>query len=864
MRYIDVRNFETPQTYTHLTKSGRRIDVEILSDEIEYQGRPAWISIVRDITERKRAEIALQESEEKFRSISASAQDAIIMIDSKGKISYWNRAAEEIFGYTRDEVIGNNAHKLIVPERFFEQHLKAFEKFQWSGKGDALGKTLELFGVRKNGVEFPVELSLSAVKLKGQRNAIAILRDITERKQAEEELRKAKEAAEEANRAKSEFLANMSHEIRTPLNAIIGMTELILETELNSEQKEYANVVQSSSETLLSLINDILDLSKIEAGQMEIEQIPFNLRDVVEGVAEILSLRAQDKRLEFNCYIEPCLPDYVKGDPTRLRQILINLVGNAIKFTETGEVSITVESMPTTNDNLQEDKFRLHFVVSDTGVGISKKEQKKIFTKFSQADSSTTRKYGGTGLGLSIANSLVELMDGRMWLESKPGRGSTFHFSLCLGLIPDKQNSNFDYPDFSHVTILVVDDNITNLIILQKTLKAWGFRVKVAQNSRKALTILQKAHAKIDLILLDHQMPEMDGVELARSIRKNRKLQKLKIIMLSSWGGLKAELMQELDIAASVTKPVRQSRLLDTLMIVLRNEKKQKIMPSTTKTLGVFQTKTCRRILIVEDNMDNQNLAKRILQKAGYLVDLAENGQQGVEAAQKFHYDLILMDIQMPVLDGFGATHQIRDWERKQGESHVPIIAVTAHAIAGYLERCLQHEMNDYITKPLRKKVLLEIVDKWIDPRPTILVVDDSKDNSNLIKYYLEREDECKLIFAQNGQEALDVFQRHTISLILMDMEMPILDGYKATRAIRKLEKNTQIPIIALTAHQGRREINKCLEAGCTTYLSKPIKKQKLLRIIHQHFDGLKKASESLSNHKIRSQEITLSCKNAD
>ena len=554
-----------------------------------------------------------------------------------------------------------------------------------------------------------------------------------ELKVARQQLEQKARELEEASRYKSEFLANMSHEIRTPLNAIIGMTELCLETPLSSEQEEYLRVVESSSESLLAIINDILDFSKIEAGLIELEDIRFNLSDVVEQVAELLGVRAQEKRLELICYLDPALPRRVVGDPTRLQQVLLNLGGNAIKFTETGEVVIKAEATKADPKPSQSGSHvTVHFSVSDTGIGIAPEKLDKVFEKFTQEDSSTTRRFGGTGLGLSISKSLVELMGGRIWVESELGRGTTFHFELPFEeseAAAPQPRSEVTYEDLANITIVVIDDNATNRTILEKTLTSWGFRCECASGGSEGLNRLREL-GEVHLVIVDHQMPEMDGVQVVRAIRKDESLRDLKVIMLSSWGGIGAAAVRELEIERSIAKPVRQSRLYDVILETLRFRSPAESPPELSEVREVSHDGPPARVLLADDNPDNLNLGQRILSKLGFAVDTATDGKEAVEAVRKQRYDVIFMDVQMPHMDGFAATERIRELEEELGYERTPIIALTAHALQGYREKCLRHGMDDYVTKPIKKKTLLQTLGRHLRMEEVVKVVAPAHEHS--------------------------------------------------------------------------------------------------------------------------------------
>ncbi len=552
--------------------------------------------------------------------------------------------------------------------------------------------------------------------------------DITERKKGERALTLAKLEAESANRAKSEFLANMSHEIRTPLNGIVGMVELAMDTALDDHQKNIFFTINNEVNSLLAIINDILDFSKIEAGRLELEEIPFNLRNLVEDVANSTALAAEKKHLEFLCYLSPALPPFVLGDPGRLRQVLKNLAGNSVKFTEKGVIFIKGELL-----NEEGDSIKIRFEVQDTGIGIAKEKQEDIFESFKQADGSTTRKYGGTGLGTAISKQLVELMGGGIGVESELGRGSSFWFTVTLrksaGTLAQRQSGAVELKDKK---VLIIDDSQTNRLILMEYFRSWGCLPEEAAGSLEALTLLRdrvKTREKPDLIVTDFHMPEMDGIELARRIRTMEALRNVPVIILTSAGNIgDTKQSREVGLAGYLNKPIRRDELLQAVELILAGVEFNKALPAdpgpVTRPLLAYTFGHKRyRILLVEDYLTNQQVATRHLETAGLTVDLAENGQEAVAAFQRGGYDLILMDLQMPIMDGYGATRAIRQLEaqntppEQQPDSvpaPVPIIAMTAHATPQDQRACLEAGMDDYIAKPLRRKDFLAKVEKWL------------------------------------------------------------------------------------------------------------------------------------------------------
>ncbi|MGC2467832.1 MAG: response regulator [Candidatus Acidiferrum sp.] len=544
-----------------------------------------------------------------------------------------------------------------------------------------------------------------------------------------EEMRRARDAAEEASRVKSEFLANMSHEIRTPLNGIMGMTDLTLGTEITTEQREYLDTVKQSADSLLVVINDILDFSKIEAGKVDLELADFNVRDCLESTLKILAFRADEKSLELLCEIAPEVPEVVRGDSSRLRQIITNLVGNAIKFTSEGEVTMKVEVESQVDDNCI-----LQFTVSDTGIGIPKEKQALIFDPFSQADTSTTRKYGGTGLGLTISARLIELMGGKIRLESEVGRGAHFFFTVQMksSEMPVAVGSVAPPEILRAVKVLVVDDNRTNRRILDGMLKRWEMRPILVEGGEEALAELSSAREAGEpyrLVLTDMHMPKMDGFTLVERIRQRPELATATIMMLTSAGHRgDAERCKELGVAAYLLKPIRQSELRESIALVLGAREQSGAIPLVTRysLQDSRDPMTVLRILVAEDNAVNQRLVVRLLEKRGHRVVLAVDGRQAVEALNQESFDLVLMDVQMPEMDGLEATTIIREKEKQTGKRQ-PIVALTAHAMTGDRDRCLTAGMDGYLTKPIRSQELDRILNSYVNRRISVPEVVNTK-----------------------------------------------------------------------------------------------------------------------------------------
>ena len=662
-----------------------------------------------DITERKVAEEAIKESERRLADIINFLPDATLVIDQDGKVIAWNRAIEVMTGIKAEEILGKGNYEYAIP--FYGKRmpilidlvLKPQEKIE-RGYTDLKRKNGTLVGgaympTLKGGGIFLVGSAAALYDSEGNiSGAIESIRDVTENKHAEEELRKAKDDAESAMRAKSEFLANMSHEIRTPMNAVIGMTSLLIDDEtLTAEQRDFIGTIRMSGDALMVIINDILDFSKMEKGKVELEEQPFDLRSCIEESLGLISTNSAEKSLDLAYVIDKSVPEYIIGDPNRLRQVLVNLLGNAIKFTERGEVKLTVSGQKL------ESNYELHFAIRDTGIGISKDQMNRLFQPFSQVEATTIRDYGGAGLGLAISKKLVELMKGRIWVESELGKGSIFHFTINAAVSPiepDKQLSGVQ-PQLIGRNVLIVNDNKTNRRIMGTCIHSWGMVPIIASNSRDALDWIRRGDV-FDVAILDEAMDDMDGETLAREIRRYNK--DMPLVMMTSIG-------QHVDsniIDAHLIKPTKPSQLHKILMSILSRKLDRE--SAQTSEAGKQTEINTLRILLAEDNVYSQKVAKQMLKRLGYRADVVANGIEALQALERQPYDIVLMDIKMPEMDGFETTRFIRQRWPVNGPK---VIAMTAYALEGDRDECLAAGMNDYISKPVKIGELAAVLKEY-------------------------------------------------------------------------------------------------------------------------------------------------------
>ncbi|MCP4687859.1 MAG: PAS domain S-box protein, partial [Desulfobacterales bacterium] len=693
-----------------LTKNGDEVPIAISLTRWETADGVFFTSIIRDITERKQAEASLKKAFETTQTILKGVPFGVLVVDENKIVRMVNNAALQIMGKEKEDVVGHICHENITPT---PEGRCPF----WDGGKTVDHAVMEIFG--PDGDKIPILKSVLPIQLEDEKVLLESFVDITKQKRAEEELRSARDAAEAATEAKSHFLANMSHEIRTPMNGVIGMLDLLLDSGLSDEQRDLALSAQTSADSLLTVIDDILDFSKIEAGKLDLESIDFDLRATLENLCDVLAVKAEEKGLEFACLINENVPTDLKGDPGRIRQVVTNLAGNAIKFAEEGEVTINVSLRAETDT-----RALLYFQLRDTGVGIPRDRMDRLFKSFSQVDASTTRRFGGTGLGLAISKQITEMMGGEIGVESEVGKGSTFWFYMHLEKQPEAAVKRRKAPvEIKDLKILIVDDNATNRMVFKEYIRSWKCRFDEAADPLEGLSKLRDAKEKGDpfqVALIDMLMPEMSGEDLAREIKADPDLADTILVMLTSVSRRgDAERLTRGDFDGFLTKPVKRMQLLDCLRSVrgpVEPPKKEagagESPPPAEKEkpgLGV-------RVLLAEDNKMNQKVAVRMLKKMGCEVTIANHGSEAVAAFRDAEFDFILMDIQMPVMSGVEATTQIREEETNaeaDGRRRIPIIALTADAMKGARERFLSAGMDDYITKPVKKKILADVISKW-------------------------------------------------------------------------------------------------------------------------------------------------------
>ncbi|MBM4256734.1 MAG: response regulator [Deltaproteobacteria bacterium] len=781
----------------------------------------------------------LRDSEANYRALLQSHPDGIVVVDRDNLIQFVNSTAEIMLQRPAQTLLNT---KLDFPVIVNE-----------AGEVSVLGTAAELI---------IAEIRVSATVWEGAPSSLMTFSDISKRKRTEDALRRAKEEAEAITQAKAEALATMSHEIRTPLNGIIGMADLLSLTPLTEEQSDFSQRIKTNAHSLLNIVNQTLDLSKIEARKLTLEVLDFDVHTTLDSVSEIFTKECTDKNIDIAIIISHDVPSMLGGDPGRLRQILTNLIGNAVKFTENGEVVIRVSVVEDTDS-----WALLHFAVSDTGIGIAADQIDCLFQSFTQVDASLSRKYGGTGLGLAISKQLAELMGGEIGVDSELGKGSMFWFTARFEKRPAKPVTQV--PDLGAVYgahVLVVEANPTTSATLASHLASWGITTETATTAAQALTLLNTPVEKQEpfaAAIIDQSVPDIDGFAFAQAVRARKIFNDLRLVMIPTVGqrgdGAQAH---EVGIQAYLTKPLRRSQLLKCLGTVLAPAMmaSEEPLPLVTRhTLAEAEQRPL--VLVVDDNIDNQSVAVRFLKHLGYSADVANNGQEALEALATKTYAAALMDCQMPVMNGFTATMQIRQREGESGV-HVPIIALTANPTDTNRERCLQAGMDDFLSKPLQQDTLEVILKKWTTRKPQpepdsvigqewpslpvnsqrsrILVVEDNETGQMIATRLLNSLGYKEVDIVASGQQALDAVASHPYAVVLMDYQLPEMDGVTATAYIRAYDRqqSTHTPIIALTARVGERTRSQFLGVGMDEYLIKPFTRDELRAAIEPWLQG--------------------------
>jgi len=964
----------------------------------------------------KQKTLALHESEGKMRSIMENVVEGLITITHDGKIESYNHSCEHMFGYKLDEVIGKNI-KILMPIEYSVDHDMHMSNYNHGGKAVILGVGREVQGQHKDGTIFPMDLSVNQIILSDGRKIFSgVMRDVTERKNAEEKLqeyasdlefqkfaleeaklkaegmaaltnhnpnplikisingkillvnkvmgkilgsvdnpdanhpllkgiveksisdkivveeieyndiiylqtivrtrvagneeilvyysdvtpiKKAQEKAEESTRLKSDFLATMSHEIRTPMNGIFGMAELVLETDLTSKQRSHINTLMSSADSLLILIDDILDFSKIEAGKLELEPIPFNLRALNENIIELLSIKAMNKSIEVMSRYVPGTPEYLIGDSGRVRQIINNLVGNAIKFTNSGYVLVTIEQWK--KKKLTKGKVGIKISVTDSGIGIPDDMQGVIFDKFSQADTSTTRKFGGTGLGLAICKQLSNMMGGIVGIESTVGKGSTFWFTMILEEGNEFHNEDskeeIGLASLNGKKVLILDSLDVNCRIIEEELSDKGMECRSYLKPSDALSAIYKANDEgkpFHIVLTDYYMKEMNGLDFAKKVKSDNTIPDIMFIMISSTSKSEkdSKKLYESGFSTCIPKPIRGSKLtyiISKTWDLFKNNKDKNVVYNDEMDNSLIEVQKVKfddvRILLAEDNHVNQDFALQILSNLGCDVDLAENGYIAVELATDNKYDIILMDCQMPVMDGYEASEYIGNIQNMGNMDITPIVALTANAMKGDREKCISHGMHDYLAKPVRKATLVEVLTKWLPEKISIpevqlkteteteekiffnevevLLVEDNFTN-RIVASEILKSFGCKVTEVENGKKAIEIIS-DKFDIVIMDCQMPVMDGYEASIIINKMRNNNEIPnipIIALTGNYSKEDRQKCLSSGMNDYITKPVKKGTLRNILEKWIEDDKKEEKNNNIIELIDNEILEGARN--